>query len=126
MDQHVSKLAASVFGHMELVILKGVPFANCEDPIHRKYSTLNGISQKTLQKYMHLTGEEVQKKLREKMLTGVKFGIMLDGWDAGSGTHFTGLFILWPDGTVDLLAMSPLNDETSFSAPKGFILRRGL
>jgi len=88
MDAFISKQTNAVYGFMELVVFKGYPLSCCECPILRKYITLKGISRKTLMKYLHATGEAIQEKIRKKIATEMKFGLMIDGWDAGRGVHW--------------------------------------
>ena len=116
MDKYVSAKAQKIFGWIDLIVGKCLPFSTVEDEYFLKYLNLHRLSVDTLMKYMYLIGEDIQKKIKKNISGGVKFGMQLDGWDVGGGTHFCGLFIVFTTGEEYLLAMSPLFDETNFTA----------
>ena len=126
LDKFVSRKAMSIYGWIDFCVTKSLPFTICEDDSFRKYTNIENICYKTLMKYCHAVSNVVETKISEKLKQpDMKFGIMIDGWDAGGGTHYTGLFIIFQNKAEYLLAMSPLSDETNFTAAnqKAFIVK---
>ena len=111
----------NIYGWIEWVCMDLKPFAFVENELTRKYSCLEKITITTLEKYMHLLTNEVEKVHARELPD--KIALMIDGWIRGS-THFLGVVACYPSHDQDfetaLLAFSPLLDETSQSSSEQF------
>ena len=112
----INPQSKSIYGWIKLIVGKGLPFSCCEDEDFRDFSRFEGLSIKTLMKYMGLLTKEI-----ENIIIGMlpdKIGIMLDGWSEGS-EHFFAVFACFPEKgkrrTV-LLGFSPPFQEDDLSA----------
>ena len=108
----------SVHSWMECVILGPQPFCFVHNPIFRKHFKQESVSRNTLMKYMNILMKIVEKKI--SALIPDRFAIVFGGWASGS-THFVSVFATFPssaDCGYDrcLLAMSPMDNETSNSS----------
>ena len=108
----VDSKSSSIYGWIEWIVARNLPFNFCEDEITRKNVNLKPISVETLKKYMELLWMEVELKIKE--ILQEKFAIIFDGWSEDS-THFLGIYAKDPKGQY-LLAFTPLYDETDLSA----------
>ena len=107
-----------IFQWLDIVINTLQPFSICESEtisVHTKYPH---ISVETLMSYMKDLTLIVEAKIASTIPE--TFAIILDGWSYVS-THYLGVLASWPsdcDGGYDiaLLALSPLDDETTLSA----------
>ena len=117
---HCTK-SENIYGWMEWVCMDLKPFAFVENELTRKYSSLEKITVTTLEKYMHLLTNKVEKVIARDLPD--KFALITDGWTSGS-THFLGVVACYPSHDQDfetaLLAFSPLLDETSQSSSEQF------
>ena len=79
-DKYVSltKKANNVFGWLESITVTLKPFAFRERLFSAKYSNLNPMSTKTLNKYMHMVTKKVEEEIAHCLPE--KFCILLDGW----------------------------------------------
>ena len=111
----------NIYGWIEWVCMDLKPFAFVENELTRKYSCLEKSTITTLEKYMHLLTNKVEKVIARELPD--KFVLIVDGWTSGS-THFLGVVACYPSHDQDfetaLLAFSPLLDETSQSSSEQF------
>lgn len=63
----VSPKAKNVFGWIEQCVMLDRPFSFVEDPMVRRYTKLESISEKTLIKYMELIQPMIEEKLTAKI-----------------------------------------------------------
>jgi hypothetical protein len=87
-----------------------------EKRTYRQYSNLDTVSVDTVDKYLKLVEECIDKNLKEELPT--KFGLVIDGWTEGT-THYYGVFAAYPkDGKnyTRFLTMAPPLDESKFTA----------
>ena len=75
----------TVYGWLEWVCMELKPFSFVESSLTRKYSSLDKISVHTLEKYMHLVSDRVEKEIA-KELPDI-FALVVDGWTEAS-SHF--------------------------------------
>ena len=81
----------AIYGWIHFIVAKSLPFDSVEDEDYRTICKLERISVETTQKYMYLIGAEILKKIKARLKDCTRLGLMLDGWDAGGGTHYCGL-----------------------------------
>ena len=61
--QFVDTKSKNIWGWIKFIVGKGVAFNWCEDEVVRDFSKLQPISVDTLQKYMGLLTEEIEKEI---------------------------------------------------------------
>ena len=83
----------TVYGWLEWVCMELKPFSFVESSLTRKYSSLDKISVHTLEKYMHLVSDRVEKEIA-KELPDI-FALIVDGWTEAS-SHFVGVMASYP------------------------------
>lgn len=113
-----SPKARSVHAWLEMVILTLQPLSFCENDVMCRHVRHEGISTKTLLKYMELLCKHVENKISKRL--PAKFALVFDGWSHGD-THFVGIYATFMDEAKEcfdkvLLALSPLEDETDLGA----------
>ena len=112
-----SRTATNIYGWMDLICMKLLPFSTVEDPITRKYTNLTPITRNTLLSYMELVTKEVENKVSGELPH--RFALIIDSWSKGSN-HFTAVFASYcvnkDEPQSALLSFSPLLTETSFTA----------
>ena len=93
----------------------------CEKKVTRLNTRLTNITSKTLKKYMFRLVGAVEQKISEIGKASTQYALVLDEWTEDS-THYIGIFVscLRTDHTAPpyffLLSISPLLDETNFTA----------
>jgi len=121
----VNKKGANIFKWLEWIVLTNLPFQFVEDPLTRKNTCLDSITDETIKKYLLLVTENVEKRIADDLPD--KFGIIIDGWKDGT-THYIAIFASYSDvngvGQYPLLSIAPPYDEQSFTAEthKAFII----
>jgi hypothetical protein len=114
-----------VFKWLEWIVMSNLPFQFVEDPLTRKNTKLESITDETVKKYLVLVTESVEKRIADDLPE--KFGIVIDGWSDGT-THYIAVFASYLDakgeGQYPLLSIAPPYDEQSFTAEthKAFII----
>ena len=106
----------NIWGWIKFIVGKGVAFNWCEDEVVQDFSKLQPISVDTLQKYMGLLTEEIEKEIQE--ILPEQFGLLLDGWTEGR-EHFVAIFACFPQEMkcrTLLLAFAPPLQEDDLSA----------
>ena len=81
----VNKKGANIFKWLEWIVLTNLPFQFVEDPLTRKNTCLDSITDETIKKYLLLVTENVEKRIADDLPD--KFGIIIDGWKDGT-THY--------------------------------------
>jgi hypothetical protein len=104
---------------LDLIIMDDKGFNCVQSPEQRALVTeFKHFSVNTLMKYLILIQEEVSKEIT-KILPN-KFGLVIDGWSDGLGTHYCGVFASFLDSKGEketiLLSIAPLIDETNETA----------
>jgi hypothetical protein len=109
---------------MEQVVLENLPFSFVDKAVNRRNSRLNPISSKGLKDAISVVTKKVEEHI-SRILPN-KFALVFDGWSSGD-THFVAVLVSFIEKEVKklyLLAISPMQDETSQSAAehKAFLL----
>ena len=109
---------------MQQVILENLPFSFVDKEVNRRNSRLKAISSKGLKDAISVVTKKVEEHITRILPN--KFALIFDGWGSGD-THFVGVFVTFMEKEAKklyLLAMSPMEDETSQSAAehKQFLL----
>lgn len=73
----VSKESKSMFGWIELIVMRDLPLKIVDDDLFRNYSNLLSTSYKTLSKYMTKLNEMVKASIKKNLPKS--FGIIFDG-----------------------------------------------
>jgi len=121
----VNKKGTKVFNWLEWIVMSNLPFQFVEDPLTRKNTNLESITDETVKKYLVLVTQSVEKRIADDLPE--KFGIVIDGWSDGT-THYIAVFASYSDangeGQYPLLSIAPPYDEQSFTAQthKAFII----
>ena len=106
-----------VYGWLDWVVTKGLPFTFCEDETNCQYSRLKPLSYKTFMKYLGKVSDLVKQRIAQNLPE--VFGLCFDGWSDDS-VHYIGLFAYYVsergDHQYPLLAFSPLLEEQDLSA----------
>lgn len=105
-EQAVPKKVSNIYGWIRLVVKCNNPLSVCEHPIYREVVKMQGISRKTLRKYIVMLADIVGLKIRECVGPG---NCIADGWSC-AGTHYFAVIHRWPakwDSTDD--AVGPSN-----------------
>ncbi|KAE8952353.1 hypothetical protein PR001_g33327, partial [Phytophthora rubi] len=99
------------FGWLEWVVKANLPLVFCENPLARRYTSLEPISVETLRALMEsvaqLVGLDIAGELPDR------FGLMLDGWSHAS-VHYVAVFVCYAVNGVAkyaLLSMAPIIQE---------------
>jgi hypothetical protein len=104
----VNRKGANIFNWLEWIVMSNLPFTFVEDPLTRKQSKYESISDETIKKYLMLVTENVEKRVADDLPE--KFGIIIDGWKDGT-THYIALFASYSDendeGQYPLLSIAP-------------------
>ena len=82
----VSEPAKNLFGWIDLIATKNLPFAFVDDPKVRKYANLKPTTSKTLKKTMLSLERRVEDKIMAILPNDEPLVLILDGWSNG-GTH---------------------------------------
>ena len=113
----VSTKAQSLYGWIDLVVNKHLPFSCVDDDKFRRYSSLPPTSTKSLKKVMRQLENLVEDKIAAELPDA--FALVFDGWSA-SGTSFCAIFASFVDESSQvcrrLLAFSPLDNEDDLGA----------
>lgn len=115
----IDEKAKSIFGWINLIIMRNQPFRIVEDEVFRNAVRFKSTSVNTVKKYLDLLVRNVEKKVADSLPD--LFGIVIDGWTE-SDTHFVAIFASYSDRFMNdvthqpLLACGPMGDETSQSA----------
>jgi hypothetical protein len=88
----------TIHGYMKWIVEANLPFSIVSSPVYKEFSKLNELSVETLQKYMHLVGDLIVDKIKKDIGTGI-YGLVFDGWSDGHGSHYVGLFAVFPSAT---------------------------
>jgi len=105
----VSARAINVFGSLDWIVHSNLPFAFLSTARTRQYSSLKGMSPKTVRKYLSLVSDRIRLGITDNLPDG--FGIVFDGWSC-QNQHFLAIFASYMnDGQLKtpLLAMAPLH-----------------
>ncbi|RHY24224.1 hypothetical protein DYB25_009153 [Aphanomyces astaci] len=115
-ETYVSEMSVSLYGWMDLVVAKHLPFSIVEDKTFRRYSNLNPTTAKTLCAAMHKVGKSVEAKIEEVL--PARFGVVLDGWSSGGTAYCCVMATFCTDGALHspMLAFAPMLDEGDLSA----------
>jgi hypothetical protein len=117
MSSFVDSKSSNIYGWIDWIVAKNLPFSFCEDECTKKYTKLKPISVETLMKYMELLVLQVENRIKDDLPE--EFAIIFDGWSEDS-THFIGIFAVFSSAKEitkqHLLAFTPLLDETDLSA----------
>lgn len=91
--------AESLYLWMKWIVEDSLPFNIVEKPSFRENTAnmLEPTSTEIVEKYMHLLGECIVKKI-SKEIKGI-FGIVYDGWSDGAGCHYVALFAVFPSAS---------------------------
>ena len=116
LDTFISPKYSSIFNWIEIIVEKFLPFNVCEDTLYRKNMKNKETSVETVMKYTKHLFNAVVKKIKDLFAQNLRYGVTFDGWDGSRGTHYCGLYAIFENEQVCLLAMSPLSDETNFTA----------
>ncbi|KAE8996964.1 hypothetical protein PF011_g15695 [Phytophthora fragariae] len=105
------------FGWLEWVVKANLPLVFCENPLARRYTSLEPISVETLRALMESVAQLVGLNIAGELPD--RFGLMLDGWSHAS-VHYVAVFVCYAVNGVAkyaLLSMAPiiqeLNDDLS-------------
>jgi hypothetical protein len=93
-SKYIDPKVYQVYGWMDWIVTKGLPFTFCEDETNRKYCKLKPLSYKTFMKYMAGVTNKVESLISEALPN--KFGLVFDGW-SDSSVHYVGLFACFCD-----------------------------
>lgn len=63
MVRFVDSKSKNIWGWLKFIVGKGVAFNWCEDPVMRDFSNLKLVSVETLQKYMELLANKIERKI---------------------------------------------------------------
>lgn len=113
---HATSKLRNIFGWLDLVATKPLPFYICQDRTVRCYAILELLCMNTFKKYMTLLTEQVAKKISACLGTG--FPLIIDRRSSGS-TNYIGLFASQMKNGVAInymLALSPLLDESALTS----------
>ena len=116
----LSPEALKIKAWIDLVVKCDLPLTVCENMIFREHVKVDGISRKTLRKYLIKLSDIVGLKIRDIIGPG---NCIADGWSC-NGVHYVGVIHSWPTITPSgnivnkkaLLSLAPLISETEFSA----------
>ena len=88
-----SKKSETLYRWPEWVCLELKPFAFVESEYTQKYPKLGNISVNTLEKYVHLVSNGVEREITPEL--SEKFAIIFDGWTEAC-VHFIGIMASFP------------------------------
>ena len=128
----VSDKGKSYYQWLDWVLSNNLPFSFVESAETKKYAGIvHNMCVDTFMKVLKTVGRKVASKIIEDLPDS--FGLIIDGWDAGGGSHRTGIFAVFPDKSrqdlfakTPLLAVSPMHDETSFTASTMYTFIKGV
>ena len=116
-----TKIAMNMYGGLDWICSKLLPFSIVEDPLSRKYSSLSPICRNTLTSYLQATTKEVENETSLELPD--KFTLVNNGWYKGS-THLCAVFASYSCADKPyqsaLLGFSPLLKENTFTAQDHF------
>ena len=90
----IEPTAKNIFGWIDQITSLNLPFSFCENKVANKYSSLSGISRKTVMKYMKLISQKMVQKMKEEFKDKV-LGMVFDGWSDGATGHYVAIFICY-------------------------------
>lgn len=112
----IPQRSRTIYGWLDMIVTKLLPFSFCEDRCVRNYVTLETMCPNSLLKSMMALTQLVERKISSRL--GSEFSLVLDGWSAAS-THYLGVYAVHVNNNCVekyLIAFSPLSDETNLSA----------
>jgi len=122
-EAFVSVKASQVYGWIDLMTLKDIPFSWSKPGETNQYLKLPTMDPRTIKNFMHKTGKEIERIvstsiIRKKNGVIVPLVMLFDMWDDGNGTKQLGVFLCYPDKDFEqpvyfLLCCTPLIDETN-------------
>ena len=121
----VSPKARSYYTWLKWIVDENLPFNFVESVHARKNSNIeHNMCRGTLMKFCEAVLKSIVQRIIEELPPS--FGIIVDGWDSGGGSHREGIFAVFPDPHKKiggksavrclLLSVSPLDDEKNFTA----------
>jgi len=116
----VSPFAKRLRAWIDIVVKCNMPLSVCENEIMRMHVSVEGMSRKTLRKYIIMLADIVGLVIQDKIGPGC---CLADAWSCG-GVHYLAIYHQWPyRGNDDqikvkraLLSCAPYVNETSFHA----------
>ena len=124
-EAFVSLKASQVYGWIDLMTLKDIPFSWSKPGETNKYLKLPTMDPRTIKNFMHKTGKEIESIVRTSVIRKkngevVPLVMLFDMWDDGNGTKQLGVYLCYPDKdfihpVYYLLCCTPLIDETNSS-----------
>jgi hypothetical protein len=117
---YVDSKALNAFRWIEWIVMNNLPLSTVEDELTRKNTNLAPLTVKTFKVYLHKVVKGVETVIGRTLPD--QFGLVVDGWSEDT-THYFAVFAVF-GAIIDgkevakryLLAMSPLADETQFTA----------
>ena len=117
----ISPQAKKINAWIELIVKCNLPLSVVENEVFRKHAKPDGVSRKTIRKYIIKLADVVRLIIRDVIGKG---NCVADGWTC-SGVHYNGIYHIWPTlqkstGNIvikkALLSLSPMLDERSYGA----------
>ncbi len=117
----ISNKARSIYAWIVVIIENNLPFTYVEsESVRSMISTkIDTISRKTITKYINNLSMTVVDIIADQLPN--VFCLIIDGWSDGNGTHYVGIYACYNNieqnvAKMLMLALSPLEDETNFTA----------
>ena len=101
---------------IQQVVLENLPFSFVDKEVNRSNSCLKPICSQSLKDAITVITKKIEEHI-SKILPN-KFALIFDGWSSGD-SHYVGVFVTFMEKNVRkqfLIAMSPMEDETTQSA----------
>jgi hypothetical protein len=111
----ISGRALNVFGCLDWMVHANLAFTFFSTARTKQYSSLRGMTPKTIRKYLHLVSDSIRLGITEDLPDS--FGIIFDGWSCRN-QHFIAVFATYmSDGKLKtpLLAMAPLHSTDAMT-----------
>ncbi|EGZ09552.1 hypothetical protein PHYSODRAFT_254669 [Phytophthora sojae] len=108
---YARRTSVNRFGWLEWVVKANLPLVFCENPLARRYTSLDPISVETLKALMEAVAQSVGLDIAAELLD--RFWLMLDGWSYAS-VYCVAVFIYYEINGVAqyaLLSMAPIIQE---------------
>lgn len=113
----VRKKSMDIYKWLKWITELSLPFNFVEQETTKLFSNLSNLSTDTLMKYL----KGVSNKMCDTIAVSLpsKFGIVIDGWDDGSGNYYVAIYAVYSREEkviLPLLACQPLTDAADFGA----------
>ena len=119
-QREVSPFAKKLRAWIDIVVKCNMPLSVCENPVMRQHVAVEGMSRKTLRKYIIKLADIVGLVIQEQIGPGC---CIADAWSC-AGVHYLAIYHQWPyleaNGEISvkraLLYCAPYVNESSFDA----------